>query len=395
MSLFNFPFDAIDRTHLEILIENGVPEDTRLDFKRDAYGRSDDEKREFLKDITALANTEGGHLIIGMEEKDGAAHKLVPLTVSEDNEIARLENLIADRVKPRISRIRIKSVAVENGYVLLARVGRSADRPHGFIVNEHHRFYGRASRRVYALDMKQLGGLFMSGRTMRQDAIKFRDERLSAIQVQATPTALDMENQCVFILHIIPIDALNNPTVIDVEKAYEEAGLLLPMGGGGNAKINYNGVCMEGGADRSRYTQLFGSGIIESVRADLPASDEQGSAEKHHLRIAKGIDETFSNYLRALNRLGVFPPFLVMCSLFDTTMDAKTKLTSAGRFNYAGAIDAHNHLFSPVEINEYTDNNAAYMEALRPIFDVLAHGAGQRRSDLYDKNGGWIGASDI
>jgi hypothetical protein len=46
----------------------------------DALWDADDDKREFLKDVTALANTSGGHVIIGMAAVDGVATSLQPIT---------------------------------------------------------------------------------------------------------------------------------------------------------------------------------------------------------------------------------------------------------------------------------------------------------------------------
>jgi predicted HTH transcriptional regulator len=47
-----------------------VPEGVLVDYKRSTYGRSDNDIMESLKDVSSFANTSGGHLIIGVDEKD-------------------------------------------------------------------------------------------------------------------------------------------------------------------------------------------------------------------------------------------------------------------------------------------------------------------------------------
>ena len=51
----------------------GSPESDRLEYKRDAYGRSDDPTREMLRDISSMANHVGGRLLIGVDEDQEGA----------------------------------------------------------------------------------------------------------------------------------------------------------------------------------------------------------------------------------------------------------------------------------------------------------------------------------
>ena len=71
MSITRIDFDRLSETDLRSLQENGVAEGIQLDYKRELYGNSDADKREFLKDVSSFANTAGGHIIIGVTEEDG------------------------------------------------------------------------------------------------------------------------------------------------------------------------------------------------------------------------------------------------------------------------------------------------------------------------------------
>lgn len=97
LTLKHLSLDDLAEVHLQGLVDNRVPETRDLEFKRDAIGRDDAAKREFLKDVSALANTSGGDLIIGVGEDDGIATALHGITVAPaDEEVRRLESILQD-----------------------------------------------------------------------------------------------------------------------------------------------------------------------------------------------------------------------------------------------------------------------------------------------------------
>lgn len=54
----------ITATDLQALVDNGVAESETLDYKLTLPGGSDSEKKEFLADVSALANTSGGTIVL-------------------------------------------------------------------------------------------------------------------------------------------------------------------------------------------------------------------------------------------------------------------------------------------------------------------------------------------
>jgi len=87
MSITNIDLQHIFRADLEALRENQVAEGILIDYKRDVYGDTDHDKREFLKDVSSFANTAGGHIIIGMDVKGGLPTNLVGVEGSLDAEV--------------------------------------------------------------------------------------------------------------------------------------------------------------------------------------------------------------------------------------------------------------------------------------------------------------------
>ena len=120
-------FEDIDEKDLQDLLDAGVPEGLKFDYKREVYGGSDADKKEFLKDISSFANSDGGHLVLGMDEDGGVPSAINGLPgIDIDSEILRMENLIRSSLEPRVVGIRIKGVALSNGEsAVVARVPKT------------------------------------------------------------------------------------------------------------------------------------------------------------------------------------------------------------------------------------------------------------------------------
>ena len=56
--------DTITEADLQALVSEGRREDSQLEFKLTLPGSTDDEKREFLKDVSAMTNSQGGDIIL-------------------------------------------------------------------------------------------------------------------------------------------------------------------------------------------------------------------------------------------------------------------------------------------------------------------------------------------
>jgi len=60
--------NTITEADLQRLVDEGRREDVQLEFKQALPGNSDEGKKEFLKDVTAMANSSGGDIIYGVRE---------------------------------------------------------------------------------------------------------------------------------------------------------------------------------------------------------------------------------------------------------------------------------------------------------------------------------------
>ena len=127
-------------------IRSGIEESLTLEYKSgEALGRSDQQKREITKDVSAMANSAGGLLIYGIREfseseKRHLPEKIVPVDRSQ---ISRewIEQII-NSIRPRIDGIVIHSVQLETSENDVVYV---IDIPQSHTAHQaiNHRYYKR------------------------------------------------------------------------------------------------------------------------------------------------------------------------------------------------------------------------------------------------------------
>ena len=197
--MFEQPLDTIDEAALRRLIENHVSEGRDLDFKRELPGGKDDDTREFLADVTAFANAQGGHIVFGMDESNGVAADLSGLEVEDpDAAILRLESKLQAGVEPRVIGVRSRWVPLANGRgALVLRIPGSLSAPHRVTYKGGARFWGRNSRGKYELDVHDLRHAFTQSAQLPQQFRRLHEEAIAAAQgidmpfaIEAAPTAV-------------------------------------------------------------------------------------------------------------------------------------------------------------------------------------------------------------
>ena len=137
MYLLGIRADKINEFDIKRLIDNQIQENKSLDYKRDLNLSTDKDKKEFLFDLTAMYNTDGGCLIFGIEEgKDekkqntGKPHKIVGIEFeNRDKLILQIEDIIKNSTEPSISQIIINIVEIESKKILIIGVPKGIGLP--------------------------------------------------------------------------------------------------------------------------------------------------------------------------------------------------------------------------------------------------------------------------
>lgn len=128
---------------LQRLITDQVQEREIIEYKRDMYGNSDDDKREMLKDISSMANHIGGHILIGIDTNEEG----IPTSldgIEQSNQVERITNCCLDNIDKRIVGLDVEDVSLSTGKVIIViSVPESINAPHMIIHRGLNQFWMR------------------------------------------------------------------------------------------------------------------------------------------------------------------------------------------------------------------------------------------------------------
>jgi hypothetical protein len=391
MPLDHLPLDRITEADLQALIEAGVAEGRDIDFKSETWGHSNEEKKEFLKDISSFANTVGGHIVVGMREKSGIARELAGIDIDPDKERLRLEQLARDGLQPRIMGLRIAALKLANGqHVLVIRIPRSWNPPHRVVAQGSNRFWARGGAGKYEPDVDQLRELFAVAPTLAERIRDFRLDRIAKIRAGDAP--LREPASGVLALHIVPLDAFVTSRRLAIKQLYDNAGAFEPMRAEGRTKrVNLEGLLVTYDAGEnawSTYVQIWRSGQVEAAHSDLVATLD-GRKVVRITDVEKSIVGAVRSYAQGLRRLEIAPPY----AIFLTLLGVRDAI-----YGWSEKRGEHDKMFSRdivpttgVLLEEPPDDDdQAVATLLRPAFDEIANAAGRLASPGFDAAGQWL-----
>ena len=144
---------------LQSLIDSGTEESIYLDYKSaGALDKTDAKKKEISKDVASFANSDGGIIIYGIEEKN---NKPVGFSYINGNIITKewLEQVINSTINRKIKGIEIFPIrnngnASESIYVV--RIPRSYNAPHMSIDKCYYKRYNFLSSKMEEYEVRDL-----------------------------------------------------------------------------------------------------------------------------------------------------------------------------------------------------------------------------------------------
>lgn len=223
---------SLDIYKLEKLLDKY--EGPKLDFKAKLKLETDSDKKEFTKDIIAIANSKGGrgYIIFGIEDKTKRVIGIEP----NDFEEEKIQQIICNRVDPPIS-IAVDILAYKGRSIAVLTIFRSLQQPHQMIHNGA--FYIRRgsttdyARREELASMFQHSGLISYEQTiLRKATISDLDKNLLNNYLHHLGVSTDKPSEV--ILEGLGIIKENeetgefNPTIGGIILFGKETSLLLP-----------------------------------------------------------------------------------------------------------------------------------------------------------------------
>lgn len=284
MSLFHKDLQSITDEDLFSLIQNGVREGRGIEYKEALPGNSDDDKREFLSDISSFANAAGGDVLYGIKEKRDSSgvttedpEALMPLEVNVDAVTLQLYEMAQTGIDPRIPGLRIGADSLKSkGHAIIIRIPKSCAGLHMVTYKNLSRFFSRNSSGKYQLDVHEIRMGFVTVEAGHQRLNAFRLERLTRITAHEGPVHLGEGPKVV--LHLIPLSSLDPSITWDLSEIYNKYSLRPPYSIGGNHRHNFDGVLSYSpgsGANVRSYAQLFRNGTIEGCTGELFVTDRR------------------------------------------------------------------------------------------------------------------------
>ncbi len=241
--------DSINDPTVEVLALISQGENSSVEFKS-ANAHPD----SLAKEIVAFANTQGGTLLIGVED-DG---RISGLTESVDHEV-RIANIARNNVNPPIN---IEPVIVDmpEGRILMVRVDRGRDRPYQTLQNQFLVRVGSTNRTATQgelLRLFQQAGLFHYDATAVQGT-RLADLNLAALDQYFSQYGFDLtaENDKARIL-------ANTDVMTETGEA-TVAGLLL-FGINPQRYLSYAGISFAHFAGREVTEELIDKQVIEGT----------------------------------------------------------------------------------------------------------------------------------
>jgi hypothetical protein len=396
MALLHIPLNQITEQNVLDLIEAKAAETHVIEYKRDTYGNAYKDYSEFLADVSSLANTSGGDLIIGIDAPNGIPDKPTPFSNNFDDEILRLENIARGGLQPRIS-LSSRAIPTQGGHFLILRVARSYNPPHRIIRENSNRFWARSSAGKYEPNVDELRNLFMLAPRIADRTRDFRIGRLARIAAGDAPVTLMYPDALV--LHVVPFSAFDRDPDLPMAELQQNYTAFRPMGSQSSTslKINFDGLLTMSNYDRSKgveraYVQLFRGGIVEAVdslyvRASgeplIPVSDIDRKIVPNCLRL-----------MRDLSEIKVDPPYAVLVS-FLTKERARFNFTPLGSesayYDFMGSYtDRAQYDFKEVIFDTVPAEIGACASLMKPSLDQVAHAGGSPASPSFNKDGAFI-----
>lgn len=126
--------DEICEDDLQTAVDHQVPESEDLDWKKDFYAGTDAGKKELAKDVSAMANTRGGLIVIGVDDgKQDQAVRLAPQEPAPGRGEEWMRLVLASYAHPPVPNVAIRRVPSQQepgrSYWVIA-VEKSPQAPH-------------------------------------------------------------------------------------------------------------------------------------------------------------------------------------------------------------------------------------------------------------------------
>lgn len=386
--MLKIDINSIDENYLRQLCEDACPESETLDFKRQLPSKAEHDKTEISKDICALANSEGGFIIYGIEEKDGVASLICPITSeTADSALRRISQTTDSGIEPRVPSVRTRAIDVEGGYVVVIRVEASYDGPHCVRSNSNRRFVMRNGTTTTDMTYDQIRTGFTRTTALISKARRFANLRNQ--EIKEGHAALPLIEGAFLVVHFTSLVTLAERAKVDMASLYSTGyqEFNAPNGGGSNRSLNLDGLVIhDGGRPSEGYRFVFRDGSMEAVLLegqvrDVGAQQPLGILWGKH--ITQDLRLVTRQFLKVAKLLGMNGAAILQCSIVNAP---DYRLGTGNNWPHASKPGDRDFYELPPEWIDSIDN-AEVDKIIAPVLHTLWQSFGQSTCPHFDSNG--------
>lgn len=371
-----FNLKNIKKADLQALIDNQVFENRELEYKDYSFegGKLPDKQRDkFMKEIAAFANTNGGTIIIGMQEDENR----LPTKLSGtgmglgdfDGWLSSFKQMVLSRIRPHLHGIECVPVVLEdNNIAIVISIPKSYARPHSFWDGNKYEFFMRHVNGIMYMDIDDLRKEFLYTSGLQDKIKEFKRERISLIL--ANECVGDLGNLAKLVIHIIPEWSFELGNIVDLKQLYMNSSVHPLSGSSWNYRYNADGYCILGASRLLHYiptyTQFFHNGIIEAT--EVRSISGYREKEVYDWSALQGqLMRVITDYGSLLEMMDVPKPWHISASL----LNAKGYVTSTC-WDMSAPIERD--IVNSLE--GICTEDSPMQDALKVVFDSLSNAFG-------------------
>lgn len=330
----------ITRVDLQALIDEQIFENRELEYKDYSFtgGKlQDKQKDKFMKEIAAFANTNGGTIIIGMQEDENRLPtKLCGAGMGMgdfDNWLSSFKQLVLSRIRPHLHGVDCVPVKIDDDNIaIVVSVPKSYARPHSFWDGNKDEFFMRHVNGIMYMDIDDLRKEFLYTNGLQDKIRDFKRARISLIL--ANECVGDLGNLAKLVIHIIPEWSFELGNMVDLKQLEGNSSVHPLFGTGWRYRYNADGYCIFDSDSSTNlvktYTQFFRSGIIEATEIRCISGYRDKEVYDWH-SLQGGLMKAITDYGNLLKMLNVPLPWHISATL----LNAQGYVTDTGWGNSA------------------------------------------------------------